>query len=180
MGLTLIGDSKINALDDNNDRARVADLYYADTRDAVLRAHPWGFAKTRAALAEAAGTPVFGYSHHFTLPTEPRCLRVLKVKEDYPGQIPYSIEGSKLLTNDSAISILYIAQIVNSGLFDSLFTDCLVARLAMSFAMALTKQRALIEMAANIYNMKIKEAQTIDGLESTKETIYNTTLTGVR
>jgi len=180
MGLTLIGDQVITALSDDNDRARVATIFYEPTRDAVLRAHPWGFAKTRVALAAAAGSPAFEWSYHFTLPTDPKCLRVLSVEEDYPGQIPYSIEGRKLLTDDSTITILYIAQITDSGNFDALFNDCLAARLAMAFAMALTKQKTLIELAANVYDAKIGEARTIDGLESTKKEIYNDTLTVVR
>ena len=180
MGLTLIGDQVIEALSDSNDRAVIANRFYDDTRDAVLRAHPWGFAKVRVALAAAAGSPVTEWGYHFTLPTSPLCLRVLSVEEDYPGQIPYSIEGRKLLTDDSSIKILYIAQITDSGTFDALFTDALAARLAMAFAMALTKQKTLIELAAKIYEIKIREAQTVDGLESTKKEFYNQTLIAVR
>jgi len=180
MGLILIGDQVIENLSDNNDRAIVANLFYQDTVDAVLRAHPWGFAKTRVELAQASGTPEFGWDYHFTLPASPLCLRVLEVEEDSPGQIPYSIEGGKLLCDESTLSILYIAQITDTGLFDSLFTDTLAARLAMAFAMALTKQKKLIELAANVYDMKIREAQTVDGLESTKKEIYNDTLISVR
>jgi len=180
MGLTLIGDQVITALTDDNDRARVATLFYESTRDAVLRAHPWGFSKTRKELALDGATPEFGYSYQFTLPTDPKCLRVLSVEEDYPGQIPYSIEGRKLLCDDATMSILYIAQITDSGNFDALFTDTLAARLGMVFAEALTKQKTLVELAAKVYEMKIEEARTVDGLESTKREIYNDTLTRVR
>jgi len=181
MGLALIGDQPIEALTDSNDRAVVAKLFYSDTKDAVLRAHPWGFALVSVALAEAAGNPVFAkWGYHFTLPVVPKCLRVLEVEENYPGQIPYSIEGGKLLANDSAITILYIAQITDTGLFDALFTDALAARLAMAFAMVLTKQKTLVELAAKVYDMKIGEARTVDGLESTKKEIYNDTLISVR
>jgi len=179
MGLTLIGDQTIDALSDSNDRATVATLFYSDTKDAVLRAHPWGFAKTSVALAEAAGSPVFAkWGYHFTLPIDN--LRVLEVEEDFPGQIPYSIEGGKLLADDSSITILYIAQITDTGLFDSLFTDALAARLAMVFAMNLSKQKTLVELAAKVYDIKITEAKTVDGLESTKKDIFNNTLTSVR
>lgn len=184
-GLVLIGDQPITARDDDNDRARVADLFFDDIRDAVLRAHPWGFSKIRVALALAAGSPAYGsgeggWDYHFTLPTDPKCLRVLRVAEAYPGQIPYSVEGRKLLCNESSMSILYIAQITDTGVFDALFTDTLAARLAMAFAMALTKQKTLVELAANVYKIKIEEARTVDGLESTKQAIYNSTLISVR
>jgi len=185
MAFVLIGANVIESLDDDNDRAVIANRFFDDTRDATLRAHPWGFAKERATLAAAAGSPEYGstesgWDYHFTLPTDPFCLRVLEVAEEFPGQIPYSIEGRKLLTDESAIKILYIAQIESTGLFDSLFTDALAARLAMKFALALTKQKKIVEMAANLYKAWIDEAQTVDGLESTKKEFYNTTLTGMR
>lgn len=181
MGLVLIGDEVIESLSDTDDRSVICNRFYDDTRDAMLRAHPWGFAKTRVALAAAGGDdPAFGYSYHFTLPTSPKCLRVLEVEEDFPGQIPYSIEGRKLLCDESSISILYIAQITDSGNFDALFTDTLAARLAMAFAMALTKQKTLVDLAAKVYDMKIQEARTVDGLESTKQEVYNATLISPR
>lgn len=179
MGLFLIGDEKIENLTDDNDRARVANLFYDDTRDAMLRMHPFGFSKVWAELARAAGSPK-KWAYHFTLPVAPKCLRVLKPEESYPGQIPYSVEGRKLLCNASAITILYIAQITDTGVFDALFTDLLAARLAAVFAQALTKQKTLIELAWKVYDMKKQEAQTVDGLESTKEEMYNDTLISVR
>ena len=179
--LTIVGDQRISSLDDDNNRARIADLFYADTRDAMLRAHPFGFAKTRSALALMSTTPPFGiYGYQFKLPVSPKCLRVLEIDEDYPGQIPYSVEGRKLLCNETTASIIYIGQITETGLFDAMFTDCLVARLAMSFALALTKQKTIVEMTAKIYEMRIQETKTTDGLEAPKQVIYNAELTGVR
>lgn len=178
MGLVLIGDEKIDNLTDDNDRARVANLFYANTRDAMLRMHPWGFSKTWADLAGAAGFG--GWAYQFTLPVAPLCLRVLKLEESYPGQIPYSVEGRKLLCDASAITIQYIAQITDTGVFDALFTDLLAARLAAVFGQALTKQKTVVELAWKVYESKKQEALTIDGLESTKEEMYNDTLISVR
>lgn len=185
MALVLIGDQVIEAITDDNDRAVICNRFFDDTRDAVLRAHPWGFAKQRKELAVDAEAPAFGstesgWDYQFTLPTDPWCLRVLEVAEEFPGQKPYSIEGRKLLTDESSIKILYVAQITNTGLFDALFMDALAARLAMNFAMALTKTKTLLELAANLYKLKMDEAMTIDGQESTKKEFYNTTLTAVR
>lgn len=178
MGFVLIGVDVIESLSEDSDRADVANIFYEDTRDAVLRAHPWGFALTEAELAQASGSPEFGdYTYHFTLPTSPKCLRVLEVEEDYPGQIPYSIKGRKLLCDESTIKIGYIAQITNTGLFDALFTDCLAARLASTFAMALTREKKLVDLAWKLYEMKLQEAKTVDGQESVKKQIYNDTLT---
>jgi len=182
MALTAIGDQTVADITtpEDNDRARNCKLWYAPTRDAVLRAHPWGFAKTRVALVLAAGTPVFGWDHHFTLPTVPYCLRVLGVEEDYPGQIPYAVEGRKLLCDEATIKILYVAQITDPTQFDSLFVEAFAAYLAENLAMALTKQKTLIDLAHNLYLQKLQEARTIDGMELTMPELYNQDLICVR
>ncbi len=169
MAFVLLGTDPIEAFGNDNDREVIATQFYATTRDATLRAHPWGFAKERVDLALDSESPTWGsidagWDYQFVLPTDPWCLRVLRVKEAYPGQIPYAIEGRRLLTNESAIAILYIARIEDSGLFDALFTDALVAKLAMTFAISLSKQKTLLELAANLYKLKIDEAKTVDGL----------------
>jgi hypothetical protein len=65
-------------------------------------------------------------------------------------------------------------------LFDSLFADALAARLGMVFAVALTKQKTLLELAAQLYKDKIQEAQTIDSMEKTPSAIYSPDLLNVR
>lgn len=180
MALTLIGANTITAMDDDNDRARIADRFFDDTRDTVLRAHPWGFAKVRDSLTPDVDTPDWKYAYQFTLPADPYCLRVLELDEDYPGQIAYSVEGRKLLTDEATISLLYISRVITTGNFDALFVEALVAALAGKFAMALTRDESLVKMATELYYMKIQEARTIDGLESEIKEFYNATLTSIR
>lgn len=182
MGLVLIGVSKIEARDDDNDRARAGDLFYDDTRDAVLRAHPWGFALTQVELAEAAGSPVFTtkWEHHFSLPVAPWCLRVLEVEEEYPGEIPYSIQGRKLLCNEATVKILYIARITDTGNFDALFTQALIYLLAAQFTMVFPKTDRTWQECMDMYARALEQAKTVDGFEAEKRSIYNDTLTRVR
>ena len=54
-----IGEKSITSLDDDSDRARLVKQFYAVTRDATLRAHPWNFATTRRSLAQETAAPVF-------------------------------------------------------------------------------------------------------------------------
>ncbi len=182
MALTLIGDSTVADITtpEDNDRARACKIWYEPTRDAVLRAHPWGFAKTRVALV-ATTTPIFDWNYAFTLPTSPYCLRVLEVDDvDNPGSTAWSIEGRTLVTNDSGINILYIARIADPTKFDSLFVEALAAKLAENLAMALTRQKTLIELAHGLYEAKIQEARTVDSMEGSTRVAYAQDLINVR
>ncbi len=167
MALVLIGDQEISTLDDANDRARAAKRFYAPTRDAVLRAHPWNFAIVRSgSLSPDATAPTFGWDYAFTLPTSPYCLRVLGINEEYEGEIPWIVEGRKLLTDEATVYIRYISRVTTVDNFDSLFTDTLSARLGAVFAISLTKQKTLSEMCWKLYADKIAEAQGINRVES--------------
>ena len=82
--LRRLGDDPITSLTDNTERARLCNSFYEDTRDAVLRLHPWNFAITRTSLAKLSDAPAYGFSNQFSLPTSPYCLRVLAMEyEDY-------------------------------------------------------------------------------------------------
>ena len=51
LALARLGDATIESLDDATAQAEYCNLFYAQTRDEVLRSHPWNFAIARKALA---------------------------------------------------------------------------------------------------------------------------------
>ena len=160
--LRKLGDDPITSLTDDTERARLCNAFYEPTRDAVLRAHPWNFAIERQALSKLVSTPIFDYAYEFTLPTSPYCLRVLKMEyEDYI----FKIEGRKLLSDQGDAKILYIAQITDPAKFDPMFTELLTARLTAELAYAITGSNTLTKQMWEIYDSKISEARSIDGLE---------------
>ena len=59
MALDLLGDYAIADLSDNTKQARLCDRNYPVMRDAVLRAHSWNCAMTRARLPLMADAPAF-------------------------------------------------------------------------------------------------------------------------
>lgn len=134
MALTRCGASPITALDDENDKARLALEYYEPTVQAMLRDHPWNFAVRRLALAESSEEPINEWDHQFPLPSDPYCIRPLSVN---CGQTDFVIEGRSILTNDSAVTLRYVAR-VNEGDFDPLFVQALVLTLASKFMYRLT------------------------------------------
>ena len=140
IALSNIGDEKISSLTDNNDRARACDLRYEDTRDSVLRAHPWNCATTRVELAVSTDAPVWGFTYKYALPSD--CLRVLDV---YDYTVPFSIEGRFLLTDNSTAKLKYIARIVDPNVYDILLQQAIGIRLAAEIAEALTGRTELKE-----------------------------------
>ena len=80
--LRRLGDSPITSLSDDTERARLCNALYEPARDSLLRSHAFNFSITRASLAKSATTPAFEFANQFILPTDPFCLRVLKMEFD--------------------------------------------------------------------------------------------------
>lgn len=175
--LRKLGDDPITSLSDNTERARLCNAFYEPTRDAVLRSHPWNFAIARASLSKLTSTPAFDYSYEYTLPTNPYCLRVLKMEYD---DYEFKVEGRKLLTDEGTAKILYVAKITDTAQFDPMFTEVLTARLAAELAYAITGSNGMSKQMWELYDIKISEARSIDGLEGFVDSVISDTFTNFR
>jgi hypothetical protein len=166
MALYLLGAEAITAISppDDNDRARVCALWYAPSRDAVLRAHDWNFAIRRATLnLDTPSTPTSGYDYQFVLPTDPYCLRVIEVNDD--PEADWVVEGRRLLSDDSTVILKYLAQITDPGNFDSLFVEALAVKMAVNLAMPITKDAKVMANMNQLYEMKLAEARGVNDHE---------------
>jgi len=172
-----LGANPIMALDDGSKEASYANQFYAQTRDAILRAHPWNFAIRRQALAKAATAPIFGFANAFTLPADPYCLRVL---ETDPPEAYYKIEGRSLLTDEGAISIRYIASEEDPSRFDPLFTEALAAALAAKLAFPVVESATLQKLMIELAIAKLAEARSIDSQEGSTDPASIDVLVNVR
>lgn len=165
--LALIGEEPITALTDESEAARRCDLLYPDTRDAVLRAHPWNAAVARAELAALSTAPAFGYSHQHSLPSD--CVRLLRLKAD-DRRIEFKVEaGRRVLSDTTPLQILYVKRIEDPNEFDILLIDAIAARLAHDLAYALAGSASLAGQMWEIYQRKLVEARKADAQEGTAE-----------
>jgi hypothetical protein len=169
--LIRIGAATITSLTDDSREARACNVRFADVRDEVLRAHPWNFALKRVALAELAETPAFGFAKAFQLPTD--CLRVLELDTSDLGA-EFRIENGKLLTDESAVKILYIARIEDPNLYDPLFSNALSYRLAAELAYPIANSTALTDTMFQLYQRALAQAKTADAQESSLDRIEAT------
>lgn len=165
IALSNLGDQLITSLTEANARARACNLRFNDTRDAVLRSHPWNCAMSRATLA-VSGTPDWGYTNSFALPTD--CLRVLDVEDP---DTEWKIEGRNIVSDGSTIKIRYIAQITDTTLFDSTLVQAIALKLAWEIAETLTGNIDLKREMWQKYQFAISEARSNDAMEGTPEKI---------
>ena len=165
LALSNLGADRIFAIDEDSENARKVDAIYIFVRDIVLSAHPWNFAVKRTTLALLAETPEFDFTYAFQLP--PDYIRVLDT--DIPTG-KYKIEaGKKLLSNDSAIKIKYIARIEDPEQFSYGFIVAFSGELAAQLAYPITNSnstaRGMRDLA--LLNLRIGKAQ--DAQEGTPE-----------
>ena len=160
MGLAEVGEDTIIALTEDSKAGRLCNLIYADTRDAVLREHPWNFAIKRAELARLTTDPIFEFDAQFQLPSDN--LRIIKTDDDLSA---FRIEGDKLLVNSDSVKIIYISRITDTTAFDSLFVEALSKKIGSRLAFNLSDHKFLTEFMEQQYRNKIKQARSMDGQE---------------
>jgi hypothetical protein len=168
--LNMIGASNILSLTEDSKAARICNQRYEYVRDAVFRAHPWNCLIRRVALAADTATPAFDFSYQFTLPTNPYCLRVLRLEE--PDTV-FKIEGRKIVTNESSIKLMYVARVTDANEYDMLLIETLSARLAADISYSLVNSAQLTQLMQQQYEAKLKEARFVDATEGTPELVTN-------
>jgi hypothetical protein len=160
IALSNIGEQRITALTDNNERARLCNLRYDDVRDAVLRSYPFKCAVQRVELALSADTPAWGYTKKFALPAD--CLRVLDIENYFED---YEIEGRFIVTDATQIKLKYIYRVEDPNQFDSLTIQAIALKLASELAEALTGRADLRDRMLAKYLQVISEARGVDSQE---------------
>jgi len=166
--LISLGEDTIISLTDNTKRARTCNALYASKRDSLLRSHPWKFAIRRVSLAADAATPLNEFDAQFSLPSD--CLRFLDI---YPGsgQVPYRLEGQKILASESELEIKYIQQITDVTKMDMSFREALSALMAREMVVPLVNSDSKLRAMAELFEMKIGEARFVGAIEDDLYTI---------
>ena len=173
--LNMLGATNIIARTEDTKSARVTNQRFDAVRDAVFRAHPWNCLVTRAAVAADTDAPAFDWSYQFTLPTDPYCLRVMRL--DYLD-IEFRVEGRKILSDEAAINLVYLARVTDPNQWDSLLNEAIAARLASEVAFALVQSTSLTANLYALYESKLSEARFTDATEGTPGAVTGVTTPG--
>lgn len=152
--LSKLGQRQIAGLAQSKDPISMqCSLLYHPARKETLCACRWSFAVRSETLtplphlSEVEEVPA-PFTAQYALPT--RCLRVL----DVPLK-KWSLAGRRLLSmgrNDEELSITYIDNVEDGSIFDPLFVDALVCRLAEKLALPVTGSHSLRQSLLNEYH----------------------------
>jgi len=173
--LNMVGATNIIARSEDSKSARVTNQRFDYVRDAVCRAHPWNCLITRRTLASDAASPTFGFTNQYTLPTDPYCLRVLRL--DYLD-VDFRVEGRKIHCDEDTLNLIYLARITDPNEWDQLLIESIAARLAADTAFALVQSTSLVATLYSLYETKLSEARFVDATEGTPGAIQNVTVSG--
>ena len=160
--LNNIGASTINSLTEDSVAARIVNQRYVFVRDAVFRSHPWNCLVRRASLAQNSTAPTWGYTYAFNLPTDPYCLRVLRLEK---LDLDYKVEGRTIVSDEQTMKIKFIARVTDPNEYDTLLVESIAARLAADICYGITNSNALVANMVALYESKLKEARFVDATE---------------
>jgi len=144
LALNHIGDRwDIAALTEASVEAEQVNLIYADVRDTMLRAHPWGFAKKFTSPATLSGTVPGGWDYMYQYPTD--AVRVLGVTDPFGVDTVIkfeiatnSVDQRVILTDQNEAEFYYTSRVTDPTRFDPEFTMAFSYALAAMLAMPLT------------------------------------------
>lgn len=172
--LNMVGASNIISLTEDSRAARLCNQRYPFIRDSVFRSHPWNALIRRAALAKDSESPAWEYANQFQLPADPYCLRVLELEGEENG-VTYVVEGRKILTDEDAIKIKYVARVTDPNEYDRLLMETLSAAMAADIAYSLANSLGLQQQMHALYETRLREARFTDATEGTPDDITATT-----
>lgn len=143
--------------------------------DVVLAAHPWPFAKKRAALTELTN-PSDHWSHCYRYPVDCVFARYIVSATDAEHgdvgmiegvrgryRIPFEIAGDDaagryIFTDQAEATLAYTKRIQDTQAFSAPFVDALAWYLAARMALPITKKPKIAEWAGKQYRLALDSA----------------------
>lgn len=164
--------STIVSLDEASPEARQCKLLFPHSRDASLRAFPWGFARRERALSILSDEESEGWGFVYAYPSD--CLRVLYIKPAVRGTkrgpivTGLSADGDRrTIQSDTENAVLvYIARVTDTTLFDPLFVEAMSYKLGAELAPGLGISEQRQQQALRMFQSAIMAAQAADANES--------------
>jgi hypothetical protein len=176
--LIKLGKATIRDIDtDESPQGTLCKAVYVSMLDEVLRQAEWNFAVNRQALnKDASGLPLYEWAYRFILPTVPPVIKIISVENN----VPFKIEGNYLVSNSDNIKLKYIGRITDPNLYDSLFINVLVLRLAYEISFSLTSQTSLGDNIYKQYLLALEEAKNQNSQDDNELPIQDSTWTNAR
>lgn len=176
LALTRIGAERIITLDENTQESKDCFAIFDLIAEEVMSIGSWPSVRRRSTLVQLAETPAFEFTYAYQLPTNPKFLKLIYINESVPGEIRYSIEGNKLLTDESSIKIKYLAYITDVESYDIFLRQAIVDRLAAELSYKRTGNislyQASLKYAHDHAQDLLSQAGTADSAEFVNSDTY--------
>lgn len=180
MALYELGSDSISSLTDDNERARLCNHFYEQTRDEVLvmTRSGWNCAKKRINLSSYNTVPSFDYDYKFRLPDD--CLRVLYPSDENGNSIRVDWErrGNYILINEDECHLVYIRQITDVEDMSPLLKQCISLQLASKIAIRLKKSADIANSITQKLGMALLMADGTEASERFAEDVMAPRRTG--
>lgn len=180
MALSKLAADRITSFDDNTISAKECKAVYNMIVRYVQAKGPWTTNMFRTGLAQTNIVPSFGFAYAYQLPVYPLNLRVLKINEDDIGDVNYRIEDGLLLSNEAAVSILYIGLLTDSQTFGPYLEESIIDHLVAQMAYKFTGQQQVAEGAVKYAETHLQELLNLDGVQGANDTLPSDTFIDVR
>ncbi|MCF8034667.1 MAG: hypothetical protein K9K66_04450 [Desulfarculaceae bacterium] len=160
MALNKLGADPISAWNQTGSiEAKLCAEHFDQALEAILEDHHWSWARCRQSLARLTSTPAFGWSYQYTLPTDPRFIREVRVNDVGGVETAYSIEGRKLLCNVSdGVHLEYTGLIDDPMTMSPKAREALAMKLGYLIAYKITGNRKSEELMGQAYLLTREEA----------------------
>ena len=180
LALSWLGGNLIISIDDPTTEAALCKANFDLQRDACLQEYDWAFATKRVELPQSANAIPWGDLTQFAIPAD--CLRVLTADSTSKDEryLMWKIEGQYIIANVTELFIRYISRVENPEEFPTLFVHALAARMASDIAIPLTRSRELQGQMWQLFQNKINQAATADGMQGRSDRIRSNKLVRVR
>lgn len=182
----------IRDLDSEQTEAKTARIFYKQTRQNLLRMHPWNFALKRtfleplkerlqrlnyiqeAVVAPSYQNPFIGVPPQYLQPQIVRqlgpfnyqlpqdCLRVIQFNDN---RDEWSVEGRRLVSRAPLAFIIYVMDVVDTTLWDANFTDCFIKLLSANMAYFYTNNAQATALLQSDFETSVALAKRYDAQE---------------
>lgn len=190
---------------DQTEEARALRTVFDMSRDFVLREHPWGFAKTIAALAETGNTVLPGWSYEYDYPTN--CLYARQIVDEYgtrtfrstawqthwdstevwpATKIPFDVmtrpdsEATVIVCDISPAYLVYTMRITDTEKFDPGFVNALAWYLGAEVGSFLKADDDILNLALKMYRSAVMQASATTQNERTPDTAPDSPSVAIR
>ena len=168
MSLGRFGANRINNYDDATEtkpESIQCRLHYEQTRNALQRAHMWRYNKARASLSRDTNTPAFEFAYQYHLPNDFLRLRWFyedNNRADKRTLYSYSLEGKLLLTDETAVNIVYSKLVIDPNEWDPLFVEVMVLTLALKLIIPVSQSVKLKQDINNDLVPLMRKVRALD------------------